>query len=121
MTGYLPGAEKKRQGGKPGTPVSGKGRERRVGHCGRERRLFVMQAFLFLRFIGSEKGMLAWQCAGRVGEALAVRFTVNGRSGQAVRLADGRARDVAENGRQVSQTRNDPCSHGKARIGNDND
>lgn len=80
-----------------------------------------MQAFLFLRFIGSEKGMLAWQCAGRVGEALAVRFTVNGRSGQAVRLADGRAREVAENGRQVSQTRNDPCSHGKARIGNDND
>lgn len=43
--------------------------------------------------------MLAWQCAVRVGEVLAVRFTVNGRSGQAVRLADGRAREVAENGR----------------------
>ena len=58
-----------------------KGKERQVGHCGRERRLF------------------AWQCAVRVGEALAVRFTVNGRSGQAVRLADGRAREVAKNGR----------------------
>ena len=43
--------------------------------------------------------MLAWQCAVRVGEELAVRFTVNGRSGQAVRLADGRAREVAETGR----------------------
>ena len=80
MIGYLPGAEKKRQDGKPGTPVSGKEKERQVGHCGRERRLF------------------AWQCAVRVGEALAVRFTVNGRSGQAVRLADGRAREVAETG-----------------------
>lgn len=76
-----------------------KGKERLVGHCGRERRLFATQAFLFRRFIGSEKGMLAWQCAVRVGEELAVRFTVNGRSGQAVRLADGRAREVAKNGR----------------------
>jgi len=76
-----------------------KEKERLVGLCGRERRLFATQAFLFRRFIGSGKGMLTWQCAVRVGEELAVRFTVNGRSGQAVRLADGRAREVAENGR----------------------
>ena len=47
-------------------------KEIRVDNCGRGIRLFDRQAFFFCRFIGLERRMLAWQCAGRVGEVLSV-------------------------------------------------
>lgn len=66
--------------------------DRLLARCGKEKENRE------LRCPGKGKERQIGQCTVRVGEALAVRFTVNGRSGQAVRIADGRAREVADNG-----------------------
>lgn len=85
-----------------------------VGDCGREIRLFDRQVFFFCRFIGLERKILTWQCAGRVGEVLSVRFTVNGRSNQLSGFCGWPCEGCGGNGRKVPQTKDYPVSHGKA-------
>ena len=114
MIDYLPVQGRKVLFGKPGTPVSGKERNIRVGDCGVERQLFATQVFFFCRFIGLERRVLTWQCVVRVGEVLFVRFTVNGRSNQLSGFCGWPCGGSGGNGRKVPQTKDYPVSYGKA-------
>lgn len=104
MTGYLPGAEKRRQNGKTGTPVSGKGK-RKAGRSLREGKTALCLAMCRAGWRGACRPVYdkrtewsgcpacGWPCEGSGGK-----------------------RAVSSAGKGY-----DPCSHGKARIGSDND
>lgn len=122
MTGYLPGAKKKRQDGKPGTPVSGKGK-RKAGWSLREGKTALCHASVSFSPIHRVRKRDACVAMCRAGWRGACRPLYGKRTERSGCPACGWPCEGSGGKRAVSSADKgyDPCSHSKARIGNDND
>lgn len=81
-----------------------KGKEKQVGNAGWKDNSLAWGILLLPIYRIRKKGTPR-QCVVRVGEVLFVRFTVNGRNSQAIQLADGRVKVVAETGGKFRRQR----------------
>ena len=114
MIDYLSVQDGKVLFGKPGTPVSGKERNIRVGDCGGGKTTLCHASILLLPIyrVRKKDTCVTMCCAGWRGAFRPV--TVNGRSNQLSGFCGWPCEGSGGNGTKVPQTKDYPVSHGKA-------